>query len=339
MQHVKYPSTPRFADVVVTMKESNLNAIWVRPKIKLHGANVGIVRSGGQTYLQSRRLILGPDRDMMNVVSELKLPDIDCDKPYVIYGEWAGPECAQVTDTPDAVALIPQRTFFVFSIATFCGSGDQFVTDSIGDPSAEARFVVEPEDIRIFLSQIYSSVPDNVRVLPWAGEAVEMRSYDPEHNKAVFQGMQKAVSAIAEEDPYIKSEFGVVSHGEGLVYMQTAPKVPAKRLPLFFKMKTHHHDVLQRTYVRHEVVIPEDVKAFAEAFITENRIRQMADENTGGEISFKVMRKLIPAVIRDVLKEGRNEIDAGGLDISTLGKTAPDLIKRIVQDITSKQAA
>ncbi|PTX47026.1 RNA ligase [Gemmobacter caeni] len=333
MEHIRYPSTHRFADVVTQMIKGSVQSIRVRPKIKLHGANVGIIQNGDQVYLQSRNHVL-VEFDMFSVLSELRLPDRRFDRSYAIYGEWAGPGCAEEAD---AVSDIPKRTFFPFALAIALTEDKKFDHNSVGH--SKRSFTTDPDAISAFLSEIYTQIPENICVLPWAGPEVEIRAYDHEHNRELHEDILAQVDAIGVEDPYVKDHFGVCGRGEGLVFTQVPGDYLDGRMPMFFKVKAAHHDPVRRTHVKHETVLSKDVAEFVHAFVTENRVRQMAAENTGGVINVSQLGKLIPSVIRDVLNEGANEIEAGNLDTKQVGKIAPSVIRSIVIDIQSREAA
>lgn len=333
MEHIRYPSTHRFADVVTQMAKGGVQSIRVRPKIKLHGANVGIVQNGGRVYHQSRNHVL-TDFDMFGVVSELRLPDRRFYRPYAIYGEWAGPGCAEEAD---AVSDIPRRTYFPFALAIARTEDDRFDHGSVGH--SKRFYTTDPEAIAAFLTGIYTKIPDNIRVLPWAWPEVEIRAHDHEHNRELHEDILSQVDAIGVEDPYVKEQFGVCGRGEGLVFTQVPGDYFDGRMPMFFKVKAAHHDPVRRTHVKHETVLSKDVADFVHAFVTENRVRQMAAENTGGVIDLSKMGVLIPAVIKDVLAEGANEIQASNLDTRQIGKVAPGVIRAIVLDIQERRQA
>ncbi|RWR13797.1 RNA ligase family protein [Paenirhodobacter populi] len=333
-KHIRYPSTNRFADVAKQMRKTSVPTIRVRPKIKLHGANVAIVQNGDDVYVQSRNHVLtGGDFDMFSVVSELRLPDRRHAQPYAIYGEWAGQGCA---GEPDVISDIPERTWFPFALA-IGSQGDQFDHGTVGH--SKRVFITDPQQISDFLGTIYTTVPDNVRVLPWAGPEVEIRAFDQEHNRVLFEDIVAQVEVIGNRDPYVEAEFGLVGRGEGLVFTQVHGDYKDGNMPMFFKVKSERHDVVKRSHVHHETVLSKDVADFVQAFVTENRVRQMAAENTGGVIDVSQLGKLIPSVIRDVLAEGANEIEAGNLDTKQVGKIAPSVIRSIVIDIQSREAA
>lgn len=334
MKHVKWPSTRRFSDMVITMKAIGLNEATFIPKIKLHGANIAIRHSKGEWSLQGRNNVLSLSDDLFSVCKELRLPtDMSYNYDFLIYGEWAGPGCAK---DPDVVGEISQKTFFPFAVACACNG----VFDNESLANNEVEVFTKPAIIQDFLNNAYKGdVPENIKVLPYMTDlTVTIRAFDPDHNKREFERVMSAVAQIGKSDPYIKEVFGIDGRGEGMVYIQDVMEVPAGKMPMLFKVKTEHHDVVKRAAVKHEVVIPEGVAEFVENFFTRQRVEQMAFENGNLEICLKNAGPLIKFTIQDALKEGANEIEVGNLNTKDIGRMAPDAIRRIIVNVQNEKA-
>lgn len=321
--HVKWPSTRRFADVVKFMEVSNVPSMRFRPKIKLHGANAAIVFDGEKFQIQGRNHVITPEQGLFNILDELQMPTkgIISGKPFAIYGEWAGPGCAK---NPDIISSIERKSFFVFAVAVFYGG----ITASHLSENYDVELFTDPDDIEPILQIVYGDeIPSNVYVLPWEHETVVVRAHASFYNKEIHENILNKVEKIGNLDPYVLDAFGLEGPGEGLVYFQD--DAPQGKFPHIFKVKSERHDVVKRNHVKHEIVVPESVNAFLDAFVTTNRVKQIAHEQLGVDVDIRNAGKIIPAVIRDILSEGANEIESAGMD-KDIGKHAPQSIRKII---------
>ena len=296
---IKFPSIESFAHIFRDI----VGGLEVRPKIKLHGTNGGIWIKDGEVIAQSRNnLLINSDNAGFAafVKSQEKLwakvSQVEC----VIFGEWAGPGIQSI----DAVTKIPKRQFFIF--ACYMPDVNHIVTD--------------PE----VLKEIIGVDLQDVRVLPWAGQAVKI-DYT---NAGVFSETANAiVEEIGEMDPYIKETFGVEGPGEGLVYMPEHGCNMEFFCRNTFKAKTEAHRVKRSSKaVTVKIDIPKDVVDFAKMFVTEARCQQGLIEGCGGDRSPQRTGEFINWMCADIYKESKVELEAMGYEWGKLAKfVIPDI--------------
>lgn len=230
-----------------------------------------------------------------------------------VYGEWAGNRIQK----SDAVNLLPDKHFFIFSVIT-------------ETPEGEITNYYTKDEIELFLKWFASQLLslNNVHVIPEFFEE-DMIIYNEigDSYKAFYEDFYKKMTDLAEEigdkDPYIFDLFGIDGTGEGLVFYD-------KTNDLYFKMKSAKHDVHNHTKETVVRVIPEEANTFTEEFYTIPRFEQIYSElemEKGEKLSMKDFGTFIKNVNQDVLKECVPELEKSGLDWKDICKLGVRKIK------------
>lgn len=303
MSFVKFPSIDKFSDVYKWSQRLGVEKVTYGAKIKLHGTNAAIRIEGNTLTGQKRTSDVTVDADNCGFaewVSTLTHPGSSVTK--IIFGEWAGPGVQKT----DAVCMIPEKHFFVFSI---------YYPD-------RDEWVVEPNSIIPHLA-LFEDGSTRMKVLPWAFEMREVDFRYQDNCQAFIDFLTDEVDKIGECDPYIKKQFGIEGPGEGLVLypMEQGGK-------FMFKVKTVAHSV-QKNKKRNHVAPekPEGVEEFLDMFLTVPRFEQMLNEHLDGEADRKKLGLFLKAVMSDVHKESVNELEASGLEWKEVTRYAPARIK------------
>lgn len=230
---------------------------------------------------------------------------------YIIWGEWAGPGVAN----GDAVALIPNKTFFIFSI-------------EIIYPDGNIEIRAEPDAIEEMIGGIGFEETD-VTILPWAGEAKLVRFFGDLEGSITPQEYADYINSKVERmevrDDYIFEKYGVEKSGEGFVCYPVLDE-PEFTIPrsvfgsMVFKAKTSAHSANKTKGVKVKVDVPANVIDFADTFVTEARCEQMIREHCDGEYSMKRTPDFLRALVADIEKESVNEREASGLEMKDAQK-------------------
>jgi len=296
----KFTSIEKFSDVWIKAQKYDAGKMFLRSKIKLHGTNAAVRIFDGQVAFQKRTQDVTPLADNAGFAFWASNVSWKTDANVIIYGEWAGPGVQK----SDAISLTDRKRFFVFGVLLL-----DVVTTATNQ---EANYVIEPELIRAYLPD-----DENVVVLPWFYEPMELNSDRVETARAIQETLEAQVKAIGDEDPYVKETFGVSGGGEGLVI---APYDPSGIVNLdqyntyVFKVKSEAHLVKKtKSPANIQVEIPDSVKDFANDFVTDARCQQMIDEYCEGSMSPKMIGTFLKHLNQDILKESTNEL--AGLDI------------------------
>lgn len=287
---VKFPSIEKFSDVVKTARYHGIEKTTYISKVKLHGTNAAIRFEGGKVFFQKRSADVTIHDDNAGFANwainiPWTIPDLDC----IVYGEWAGPGIQK----GDAVSSIPQKTFFPFAIYNI--DTNEWWND--------------------YHSLIWHTPNHNqIKVIPDFGVyEVDFTSY---HSLEKFtEQVNREVEQIGEEDPFIKQEYGVSGPGEGLVFTSLDD------MRLSFKAKTEAHSVNKtRLRASKDVEVPENVKAFVDMFVTQQRIDQMIQEHFPNGPSMKDMGQFLKVMNADIIKESKNELEESALTWKDVNK-------------------
>lgn len=301
---IKFPSIESFAHVVRGQRRFN-NPAKVRygAKIKLHGTNAGIrVENDGAVFAQSRSRDITPEMDNAGFAAWLEpQKEIwgDLDLPVgtvTFFGEWAGKGIQKA----DAVTKLNQKYFFVFAVQI----DDEVITN--------------PACIETLIPDL-----DDVLVLPWDKIWEDPIDLGDDRSCEVFsKDLEKYVTMIGEEDPFIKGIFDVSGPGEGWVV------VPITDLDgeeaefgidrdlysaLTFKVKTEAHSVKKGKKAPVQIEVPENVKIFVDMFVTEARCQQGVTEACEGIAETRRTGDFLKWLGQDVKKESEVELSAMGL--------------------------
>jgi len=148
-----------------------------------------------------------------------------------------------------------------------------------------------------------------------------MQSADLESH---LKEMNKLVEEIDKEDPWVKKHFGISGCGEGIVwYPLNLGNIPQHTtridISLFnrfcFKAKGATHGVVvQKQPIQAKLEIPSGAADYVDMFVTEGRLEQGVREACADKFDKKDTGKFIIWMVKDIQKEGKQELQAAGLD-------------------------
>lgn len=321
---IKFPSIESFGNVMKFkewQKESRPETykaeFSLRPKVKLHGTNLGLGTRDGEVWIQSRngKIEDGDSfmqaetllRDVGPLVHEAGKRICAPGETLVIFGEWAG----NGIQNKDAVTLIGKKMFFPFLLA----KAPAELPEDINEARSLISVIADPAEIRRTLGFEHPMI----MILPWAGEERRFSTDDVDFTASVIEEINEDVDRIAVADPFIREAFGVVGPGEGLVFVPSGPTNLLEYSNLSFKAKTEAHRVKKSAKAASvKVEVPESAHAFVEDFVTENRMEQMLSERIGGELDKARTGDFVRSVIEDVMKESAAERAEMGVDDKVL---------------------
>jgi hypothetical protein len=281
-------------------------SVVYRAKVKLHGINGAVQVVNGEVVAQSRTAILKEGGDLTNRTvksfyrwvtensehfAEMELPG----KHLTIYGEWCGPGVQRGV----GISKLDRKIFAVF--------GAQIGVDQ------DAALEVRPE----VLKQLVPDHPD-VYVLPWYGASERLDFGLGASMDEPVSRMNEMVKLVEKEDPWVRAIFGISGMGEGLVWYPE-PETPlpwyCPYAEMMFKTKGEKHSVVkQKAPVVIDPEVVASIEAFAEKFVTENRLQQIFSETFGDAAPTKRdTGTFMKALQADVLKESKAELEAAKL--------------------------
>lgn len=314
----KWKSINKFSDAYAKAQKRNVKDFSYRGKIKLHGSNAGIHLENGEVYPQKRSDFISIYNDNIGFakfVSEINFKDIT--QNLIFYGEWAGPGIQK----NDAVTKIENKSFFVFSVYDIL----------------QNEMIIEPEKINDYVVDIFGNdyETQNIYVIPWHTDIVNIDFTRQKTCQHFIDNVMKEVDeVIAEQDPYIKSIFGIDGCGEGLVMYGIEGKfidgTKIKNeflLDYMFKAKTESHSVQKfknRNHVAPEK--PEGIEDFISMFFTEQRFEQILNQ-IGGNATREKTSQFLKAIMSDVYKESEQEILLADFAWKTVPKYAIPVVK------------
>lgn len=322
---LKFPSIESFDRVMAHKAWMAENAadrhqaeFVLRPKVKLHGANLAVGVGPEGAWVQSRTALLSPEDDLYNAHKSLsgvmkkllsaRAEEIAHGHRIVVFGEWGGSGIQKA----DAVTAIGRKAFFPFLVAITPPGFEE--SDDVRDDRRAINAYTDPDQIR----RLIGFEDEMIIMLPWAGPAVIFSSDDLDGTGRALDAVNATAEAVGEQDPFIKAMFGVEGPGEGLVFVpDTASGAVSLEdySNLTFKAKAERHRVkasAKAASARAE--IPADAVAFADTFATDNRMEQMLSEKLGGEADKRRTGEFVKAVVSDVMKESVPERAALGVD-------------------------
>lgn len=314
MAFQKWTSIGKFSDVYKNAQRNSVGKVTYRSKIKLHGTNAAIRFEGMDVIAQKRTsdITVGADNaGFAAFVESLILFPIHLNRlnGLIVYGEWAGPGIQK----SDAVALIPEKMFFIFAVYD----------------TALDKWCIEPTEIANILSLLISAKSQRIHILPWATETRTIDFLDQQMCQDFITSAVKVVDReIGECDPYIKSMFGVEGTGEGLVFYPTGEYADLGG-PFMFKVKSDAHTV-QKGKKKDRVAPPkpEGIDEFVTEYFTDNRMQQMLDEHFDGVADRKDTGAFLKTIMSDVHKESVNEIELADFEWGQVSKYAVNVVKK-----------
>ena len=291
-----------------------LPRIRYRAKIKIHGTNAAVQCTADGIVPQSRRLLLTPgsgDNKGFAKWAEENLAYFEGLAPGItIFGEW----CGKGIEKGMAISNLDRKIFAVFAIQI--GLGEAAVLE------------VEPEKIK-------AQLPDHgdIHVIPWYGEAISL-NYATDLTPAVNQ-LNQMVSIVENEDPFVKSIFGLSGLGEGIVLYPMLEEVltPTLFTELAFKAKGEkHRTVTTKKAVQVDPEAAKNTAEFTELVVTEARLQQGVSEVCGGVFNLTHMGELLRWINADVRKECQAELDESGLSWEKVSKSISMRCKKWYKD-------
>jgi len=313
--------------------------IVYKTKVKLHGQNAAVNISKNGVALQSRKCLLDRNHALAKTVGLEKFWQAmynlveDQYQRVVVYGELCGPKIQKGV----ALSKLKKNIFAVFAIQleSYQESNDTLHLDPANDDNiASADLIVEPEDIKAFMTKSKLPMPENVHVLPWFRKGKTFSLSLDKKNKKEIDMLNKYVDMIDKQDPWVKEVFGIVGHGEGLVaYPISFLDTKTKRImrcinsTFCFKAKGSSHQVTKsKKAVKEDPEKLASIKAYVDYMCAEPRLQQGAAEvcgQTGDAVvyQFKHIKDFIDWVIKDVEKEGQDELKKSNLAWKDVRKT------------------
>lgn len=324
----KWKSIDKFSDAYKLSQRYGVTKLTYNAKIKLHGTNAGIrIMPDGSLQAQKRSsdISVGNDNAGFAAFVDKLVHDEEYCKTWpqmngvIFYGEWAG----KGVQAGDAVSQT-DKAFYIFSIYA----------------PALNKVITDPVEIYIIAMAVFENLSDQkILILPWHYEEdLEVNMLDQAEAQKFVDKITADVDAIGEEDPYIRTLYGVSGPGEGLVFycesittgldgLLDGDQLNEMLMGYMFKHKTEAHSVnksKKRNHVAPEK--PEGVEDFIDMFVTEARMNQMiADHNI--EVDRKNTGVFLKAVMSDIHKESQNEIEAADFEWKVVPKYASPRIR------------
>lgn len=321
MSFTKWASIEGFHNVrkAVTKYELHEGSITYRGKVKLHGTNAGIViKPNGDVFAQSRTSMIAVGNDNAGFAAWVDSTAknwrrIKETRHITIYGEWFGPGIQKGV----AANKVPTKMFAIFSI-------QYGHYDDIDD----ALVIIDPSEIVKFFHTNGVNLPENVHILPWYGDDIEIDYADTDELEKVVVTLNDVVDEVEKVDPWIKDVFDIEGTGEGLVYypvsFQKHGYIKRWHLSTFmFKCKgLKHQTIKQKNVVQLNPEIVASIDEFVDLVTTKARLEQGAREVNRGELVFdkKLIGPFIGWFSKDVKKESNDELEASGLDWKQVNK-------------------
>ena len=317
MQHISYPSTGQFRDVIRTVRDrANWDNVPVptlkfRGTTKLHGTCSSVVLDYSgmypQIYAQSRERVLSIESDNYGFAAfvhknkdlffdalvksfNLEFPCPDDTNKIIFYGEWAG----QGVQKGVGISNIP-KSLFIFAIKTVSGEGENEVTQWYSSERLMAS--------TIFNDYLKTLNDNNIYFI----DQYPTWEIDIDFNKPELaqNRLVELTNAVEQECPVSKS-FGFENTvGEGIVW-KAVHNDNFNTSGLMFKVKGKKHSESKVKTLAE--VDPEKVagqKAFVEYAVTDYRLNKLLDKfkENGYSLEVESTGEFIKSVCKDVISE------------------------------------
>jgi len=312
--------------------------ISYRPKVKLHGSNCAVGLDKDGLWVQSRNQIITVSderattketQSLLNVGSII-YPDPDTKKYFLslfpsssssstsklfqspkkilIFGEFCGPKVQKGV----ACSQTKERFFAIFSV------------------QVDNLLILEPEDIRKWMTNNGEiALPPRIYIIPWHTSTVFNFTFvDPAQMEKELIGVNKMVSQIEKEDPWVMEHFGIKGGGEGVVLYPVnlmseygGFRVLQTRVFSAFVLKAkgeEHRVVAQKKAAQVNPETAASEQQYCKIMMAEARCQQGAKE-VGG-LDMKNIPKFVRWLVADVKKEGQVELEASGLQWKAVEK-------------------
>jgi len=299
----KYPSIEQFRNVIRSVKaihdyqgkdedgkaiyqhKDNYPTLKFQGTIKLHGTNASVVKySDGRLEFQSRERVLSLNDDNAGFMTAMMIKDLEFlftpfpFKEYVaVYGEWCGGNIQK------GIAINGiDKMFVVFGIMV--------------------------DDVWIDLPKyLYANEIGIYNILQFPTYEVEIDFNAPE----LIQNKIIEMTIAVEECCPVGKFFNKEGVGEGIVFTCFTNQ------DLKFKSKGEKHSASKvKTLNPVDVEAMESINEFVELAITENRLEQGVSffRENNIEVDAKNTGQFLGWIVRDVLKEEKDTLEASGLD-------------------------
>ncbi len=277
-----------------------------RAKVKLHGANAGLlVENGGIVPIQRSGPIPEGEENygFRDWSSKLTLrPDSGSLSGTTLWGEWVG----KGVQKNDAIHKTSKR-HHLFAVTT-----------------PERHLYTEPEDV-IRMALALFGERDDIRAIPWQGDPLGADMSDEDGIREMLLKAAAMTDEVAAQDPYVHRYFGETGSGEGLVFYPMGEHETVTGL--FWKMVAEGRKKERTSRTRTTPRKPDGTDEFIELFVTENRMRQILDEKFDGIRDVKRTGQFIGAVLKDVHEETVNERKNSKMDWKVVSRYATGKIR------------
>jgi len=299
----KFPSIEQFRQVIREVKaihdyrgkdeegkaiyrhEDNYPILKFKGTVKLHGTNAAIVKySDGRIEFQSRERVLSLEEDNAGFMAEMSKQEIqflfnDFDiKDYcAIYGEWCGGNIQKGV----AISGLP-KMFVIFGVMI------------------DNKWIELHANFHDVENNIY-----NIGMFPTY--EVEIDFNRPE----LIQNRLIELTIAVEECCPVGKYFGKEGTGEGIVFTCVTNQ------DLKFKSKGEKHSASKvKTLNPVDVEAMAVINEFVDMAVTESRLEQGISffKENNLEVEPKNTGEFLGWVVRDVLKEEKDTLEASGLD-------------------------
>lgn len=305
------------------LKIQEAPTLLYRAKIKLDGT-CSCVQLPPSNYdmqriiYESRERIITPDNDIIGfprwaenhkeyfLSIRDKADKMGIDEHIAIFGEFCGKGIQKGT----SISQINTRIFAVFAIQV-----------GLFNPFLET----DPDKIREFLPP-----KDGVYVIPWEGDSISLDFSNTDRLKEAAEIINTMVLRVESQDPWVHKTFNVDGIGEGVVlYPITNGTLISKRefSNFVFKAKGEKHKVVRtKKPAQIDPEVAESVNEFADLFVTENRLNQIAQRV--GKPDLERTGAFLKEFNLDVQKESVAELEAAGLEWKVVSKEISDRARK-----------
>jgi hypothetical protein len=167
----------------------------------------------------------------------------------------------------------------------------------------------------------------DVHVLPWHSEAIDIVYGDETvDNQPGLKAINTLVDAIGQADPWVKATFNVEGPGEGLVWTPlTVNDQPVRYMHAFqyygFKAKDEQHGVKKGKPAAMATQVSPSIEAFVAQFVTPARCEQGLEQTGAEDRRGKAFGPFLAWMLKDVEKEGQDELEASELRFGAVKST------------------
>lgn len=284
--------------------------------VLVHNSNAGVRIKNGEVAAQSRTRLIDVKEDNAGFAKWVKtreewfkslpIKEMFGSTNVTVFGEWCGPGIMKGT----AINQIPNKVFVVFAVIAYEWRTGNYVAPTDDD----AIVLSEPAEIeRLFVNK-----PDDVYVLPWCSEPIEVQYGNRAQLQEVADRLNKYIAEIEPCDPWVKATFGIEGTAEGAVYYPVDYEDRGQNMQKWFsdfvfKAKGEKHKVVKtKEAVQVDPEVAKSIAEFVTMFVTDARCEQGLNA-IGNVLDMKKTGDFLKWLSQDVLKESTAELEASGL--------------------------